>query len=87
VRTGEPPLTTTWWGIAKLKSPGGMRANHSHRNPAHKLLSAAGSFPSPLAIWNRANAIPDELGVKMCLIANLQKLSPSCKAMFQRARR
>ncbi|HEY7387932.1 MAG TPA: hypothetical protein VH640_05455 [Bryobacteraceae bacterium] len=33
------------------------------------------------------NAIPDEQRVKMCLIANLRKLSPSCKSMFQRARR
>jgi hypothetical protein len=33
------------------------------------------------------NAIPDEHRVKACMIANLHKLSPACKAMFQRARR
>jgi hypothetical protein len=33
------------------------------------------------------NAIPDEQRVKVCLIANMRKLSPSCRAMFQRARR
>jgi hypothetical protein len=49
VKTWEPLLTTIWWGIARLKSTVGMRANHSHRNPARKLLSTAVSYPSPLA--------------------------------------
>ena len=33
------------------------------------------------------NAIPDEQRVKVCLIANMRKLSPACHAMFQRAQR
>jgi len=33
------------------------------------------------------NAIPDEQRVKVCLIANMRKLSPTCHAMFQRAQR
>ena len=33
------------------------------------------------------NAIPDEHRVKACLITNMRKLSPSCRAMFARARR
>ena len=33
------------------------------------------------------NAVPDEQRVKMCLIANMRKLSPACHAMFQRGQR
>ena len=33
------------------------------------------------------NAIPDEHRVKACLIANLSRLSPSCRRIFGQARR
>jgi len=32
-------------------------------------------------------AIPDEDKVKACLLANMRKLSPACRRMFQRGRR
>jgi hypothetical protein len=31
--------------------------------------------------------IPDEGKVKACLLANMRKLSPACRKMFQRGRR
>jgi hypothetical protein len=31
-------------------------------------------------------AIPDEQRVKACLIANMRRLSPSCRRMFRRGR-
>jgi hypothetical protein len=33
------------------------------------------------------NAIPDEQRVKSCLIANMRRLSPQCRRMFNRGRR
>jgi hypothetical protein len=32
------------------------------------------------------NAIPDQERVKACLIANMSKLTPACRRMFQRGR-
>jgi hypothetical protein len=32
-------------------------------------------------------AIPDEQRVKACLIANMRRLSPTCRRLFQRGRR
>ncbi len=32
------------------------------------------------------HAIPDEQRVKACLIANMSRLSPACRRMFQRGR-
>ena len=32
------------------------------------------------------NAIPDEQKVKACFIANMRKLSPGCRKVFQRPR-
>jgi len=32
------------------------------------------------------HAIPDEQRVKACLIANMSKLTPACRRMFQRGR-
>ena len=33
------------------------------------------------------HVIPDEQRVKACLIANMSRLSPACRRMFQRPRR
>jgi len=33
------------------------------------------------------HAIPDEQKVKACFIANMKKLSPGCRKVFQRPRR
>ena len=33
------------------------------------------------------NAVPDEQRVKACLLANMRRLSPTCRRMFQRGRR
>jgi hypothetical protein len=32
------------------------------------------------------NAIPDQERVKACLIANMSRLTPACRRMFQRGR-
>jgi hypothetical protein len=34
-----------------------------------------------------SQAIPDEQRVKACFIANMRKLSPGCRKVFQRPRR
>ena len=33
------------------------------------------------------HAIPDEQRVKACFVANMRKLSPACRRVFQRGRR
>ena len=33
------------------------------------------------------HAIPDEQKVKACFLANMKKLSPACRRLFQRPRR
>jgi hypothetical protein len=62
---------------------------------------AAGAFATPTSAYTQeeqlacqddafrvcGHAVPDEQRVKACMMANVKRLSPGCRRMFQRGRR